>query len=298
MEWGTPRQAGLFGTLQIFPQILCDSGTPFFFKRQNVEENQILRMGAKISAPKLCGRVCAKNGRKNGRKKSAQKSAHQESVQKTGLNIPFFWKMETRKKNLHQTCAKPQHQQIRVNCLIRANRLRVPRRNPFWRAAFRGTRNCESQVRGYSRESLRFLCASIRANRPDCCYESLGYLRFIGVLEVSGENSKENSPARHCFGVVCQELAQRGLGSVDFASLCSAHQLLESWTCFFPWDRSFLGVLPAIFDVVEEMPSWAGRQAQVDETARCRKLAHSNLRFELGGDSHDAILFIGICAST
>ena len=55
-----------------------------------------------------------KRAQKSAHQKWAQTSAHQKSGQKTGLNTPFVWKMEARKKKkkLRQTCAKPQPQNL------------------------------------------------------------------------------------------------------------------------------------------------------------------------------------------
>ena len=113
-------------TPQIFPRIfgafLRDSGTSIFQtpKREKKSAQKWAQKSAHQKSTQKSAQKSAhqKSAQKSWVQKWAQKSAHQKSAQNTGLNIPFVWKMEAKKnkKNLHQTCAKPQPQSFSRGC--------------------------------------------------------------------------------------------------------------------------------------------------------------------------------------
>ena len=122
-----PPRAGPFGRrgfFRAFSAHFCVTLEHLFFKRQNVEEKSAEnghRNGRKNGHKNLRTKNLRKNGRKNLRTKNGRKMGAKicapKICAKTGLNIPFVWKMEAKKKhkkNLRQTCAKHQPQILRI----------------------------------------------------------------------------------------------------------------------------------------------------------------------------------------
>ena len=109
-----PPPSRAIRTPQIFPRIFCaflrDSGNTHFSSAKTSKNNLrkiFAKMGAKICAPKICA--------------------------KDSLNVPFVGKMEAskkHKKNLRQTCAKPQPQRVAKSVDLVQNQAR-PKDQPF-----------------------------------------------------------------------------------------------------------------------------------------------------------------------